>query len=90
VLDRGALGETYLLGANCERSNKEVVQALIGMSGLADVNIEFVSDRPGHDKRYAIDSTQSQVDLSWIPQAHEFEVELEKILLMELRGSETP
>lgn len=90
VLDRGGLGETYLLGANCERSNKEVVQALIGMSGLADVNIEFISDRPGHDKRYAIDSAQSQADLSWVPQANDFEAELEKILLMELRGSQTP
>jgi dTDP-glucose 4,6-dehydratase len=90
VLDRGALGETYLLGANCERSNKEVVQTLIDKSGLADVNIEFISDRPGHDKRYAIDSAQSQADLSWVPQANDFEAELEKILLMELRGSQTP
>jgi dTDP-glucose 4,6-dehydratase len=89
VLDKGSLGETYLLGANCERSNKEVVQTLIEKSGLSGVGIEFISDRPGHDKRYAIDSTQSQVDLSWIPQVHDFEVELEKILLMELRGSET-
>lgn len=89
VLDRGVIGETYLLGANCERSNKEVVQTLIDTSGLADVEIEFITDRPGHDKRYAIDSTQSQVELSWMPQIQDFEAELGKILLMELRASDT-
>ena len=90
VLDRGALGETYLLGANCERSNKEVVQTLIDKSGLTDVDIEFISDRPGHDKRYAIDSAQSQTELSWSPQIHDFETELGKILLMEPSVSDTP
>ena len=62
---------------------------LMDASGLAGVKIDFISDRPGHDKRYAIDSTQSQADLSWIPQINDFEAELEKILLMELRGGET-
>jgi dTDP-glucose 4,6-dehydratase len=85
VLDRGSLGETYLLGANCERSNKEVTQTLIDTSGLADVEIEFISDRPGHDRRYAIDSTQSQAELSWSPQIKDFEAELGKILSMGLR-----
>ncbi len=89
VLDRGTVGETYLLGANCERSNKEVVQALIDTSGLAGISIEFISDRPGHDKRYALDSTQSQVELSWVPQIHDFEAELQKILLMELWGRDS-
>lgn len=85
VLDRGSLGETYLLGANCERSNKEVTQTLIDTSGLADVEIEFIPDRPGHDRRYAIDSTQSQAELSWSPQIKDFEAELRKILSMGLR-----
>lgn len=89
VLERGSLGETYLLGANCERSNKEVVQALIDVRGLVGVNIEFISDRPGHDRRYALDSAQSQVDLSWTPQINDFEAELEKILLMAVRGGDT-
>ena len=87
VLDRGALGETYLLGANCERSNKEVVQTLINASGASGAKIAYISDRPGHDKRYAIDSAQTQVDLSWVPQIQDFEAELEKILMLELRGS---
>jgi dTDP-glucose 4,6-dehydratase len=89
VLDKGTVGETYLLGANCERSNKEVVQTLIATSELTGINIEFISDRPGHDRRYAIDSTQSQVELSWVPQINDFEAELEKILLMELKGRTT-
>jgi dTDP-glucose 4,6-dehydratase len=87
VLERGSLGETYLLGANCERSNREVVQSLINSSGVPGARIDFISDRPGHDRRYAIDSAQSQADLSWAPQINNFEGELEKMLMNEIKGN---
>jgi dTDP-glucose 4,6-dehydratase len=76
VLDRGRVGECYNIGGNCERTNLEVVQEICrivdelappakGVS-CADL-IEHVADRPGHDLRYAIDSTKIHTELGWRP-----------------------
>ena len=76
VLAKGVAGETYLVGGNAERTNLEVVQAICDLvderlgvpeAGARRRLIEFVTDRPGHDLRYAIDSSKLQAELDWRP-----------------------
>jgi dTDP-glucose 4,6-dehydratase len=85
VLERGRIGETYAIGGNAERRNIDVVGAicdamdkLMPPKGLSSYHelISFVSDRPGHDFRYAIDFTKLKSELGWSPQ-HSFEAGLE-------------
>ena len=86
VLEKGRLGETYNIGGNAERMNIEVVRAICGFMDRArpagaphDRLIDFVTDRPGHDLRYAIDATKIARELGWTP-AESFESGLEKTL----------
>jgi dTDP-glucose 4,6-dehydratase len=67
ILTRGKIGETYLLGASNEKSNIELVRQILNILGLPQDFIEFVDDRPGHDRRYAIDSSKAQRELGWVP-----------------------
>jgi dTDP-glucose 4,6-dehydratase len=67
VLERGSLGETYLFGANCEISNNDLVRHLVKSMGLPAGSIEYVSDRPGHDRRYALNFDKSRLELGWEP-----------------------
>ena len=76
VLTTGEVGETYLVGGNAERTNLEVVHAICDLVddrlGVPEAGprrrlIEFVTDRPGHDLRYAIDSSKLQDELGWRP-----------------------
>lgn len=76
VLDRGVIGETYLLGADNQRSNLEVVQALLGIMGKPADFVEFIADRPGHDLRYAIDASATEAELGWKPVRGNFEERL--------------
>ncbi|MDO8463519.1 MAG: dTDP-glucose 4,6-dehydratase [bacterium] len=66
VLHEGSTGETYGIGTNNERSNLEVVGAILDILGRPRSLMEFVADRPGHDRRYAIDATKMQ-QLGWAP-----------------------
>jgi dTDP-glucose 4,6-dehydratase len=65
VIEKGKIGETYLAGGNAERSNIEVVKEILKQLGKSEDLIEFVKDRPGHDRRYAIDSTKIEKELGW-------------------------
>lgn len=72
VLDRGRIGETYLIGADGERSNREVVEMVLAAFGLPTNAFDLVDDRPGHDMRYAIDSTKLRNELGWRPRFSNF------------------
>jgi dTDP-glucose 4,6-dehydratase len=85
ALDKGRPGETYNIGGNSERTNIDVVRLICGLldkarprakGGYADL-IEFVRDRPGHDRRYAIDSAKIRDELGWRPR-ESFESGLEE------------
>lgn len=76
VMKRGTLGETYLIGGDSERTNLDVVQTICDLvdahAGVADSGprrnlISFVTDRPGHDLRYAVDASATKAALGWAP-----------------------
>ena len=72
ILDRGTIGETYLIGADGEHSNKDVVELILTALGQPADAYDHVVDRPGHDLRYAIDSSKLRAELGWRPQYGDF------------------
>ncbi|MCY7394809.1 MAG: dTDP-glucose 4,6-dehydratase [Nocardioides sp.] len=73
ILQRGRIGETYLIGADGERNNRQVVTAILEHFGRGADEIDFVRDRAGHDRRYAIESGKLRAELGWAPRFHDFE-----------------
>ncbi|RMD65588.1 MAG: dTDP-glucose 4,6-dehydratase [Planctomycetota bacterium] len=67
VLEAGAPGEVYNIGGNNERSNLELTQTILEIMGCSQERIRRVQDRPGHDRRYAIDATKIHRELGWAP-----------------------
>ena len=65
ILTQGRIGETYLIGADGERNNCEVLGAILEAMGKALDDFDWVKDRPGHDRRYAIDHTKLTMELGW-------------------------
>jgi dTDP-glucose 4,6-dehydratase len=65
IIQKGNVGETYCLGGNAERANIEVAKAILSQLGKPESLLTFVKDRPGHDRRYAIDSTKAEQELGW-------------------------
>ena len=80
IIDKGQIGETYLLGASNERSNLQVVQVLLDYFDKPGDWVEFVTDRPGHDLRYAIDASKTVKGLGWNPVAGNFEDKLRQMI----------
>ncbi|MDC4232658.1 dTDP-glucose 4,6-dehydratase [Actinomyces sp. B33] len=72
ILLKGRIGETYLIGADGETSNKEVVAILNELMGHPADDYDHVTDRPGHDLRYAIDNTKLREELGWEPRFTDF------------------
>jgi dTDP-glucose 4,6-dehydratase len=75
ALERGEPGEVYNFGASSERRNIEIVKGVLAAVGKPESLIRYVKDRPGHDRRYAIDSSKAQRELGWTPR-HRFEAAL--------------
>ncbi len=73
ILEKGKIGETYLIGADGEKNNKEVVEMILENMGKNLNDYDHVNDRPGHDLRYAIDSTKLRDELGWKPKFTDFE-----------------
>jgi dTDP-glucose 4,6-dehydratase len=76
ILERGAIGETYLIGADGERNNRDVIELILQLMGRPADDYDHVNDRPGHDLRYAIDSSRLRDELGWQPQYQDFEAGL--------------
>lgn len=68
VLREGRVGEVYNIGGNNEKANIEIVKLIISTLGKSEELIKYVKDRPGHDRRYAIDNTKITTELGWKPQ----------------------
>ena len=67
VLTEGRVGEVYNVGGNNEKTNLEVIRQILAKVGKDESLIKFVTDRPGHDRRYAIDSSKMMNELGWSP-----------------------
>ncbi|WP_312856437.1 dTDP-glucose 4,6-dehydratase [Nocardioides pelophilus] len=80
ILERGRVGETYLIGADGERSNVEVVRLILRLMGRDEDDFDLVSDRAGHDLRYAIDASRLREELGWLPEHGDFEAGLERTI----------
>jgi len=79
VLEKGKIGEVYNVGGNNEKANIEIVKLIIKKLGKTEDLITYVKDRPGHDRRYAIDNTKITTQLGWSPK-YVFEEGMEKTI----------
>ena len=77
IIEKGEIGQTYLIGADGEKNNKEVVELILKHMGQPSDAYDQVIDRPGHDMRYAIDSTRLRTELGWEPQFSNFDQGIE-------------
>lgn len=96
ILSKGRIGESYNIGGECEKSNLEIVHSICEILDEVmpkpggtpySTQIKFVADRPGHDFRYAIDSTKVKKELGWAPK-HSFSDALRSTVLWYLNNSE--
>jgi len=79
VLHKGLDGEIYNIGGNNEKANIEIVKLIIAALGKSEDLITYVKDRPGHDRRYAIDNTKITTELGWSP-TYTFEVGMKETI----------
>ena len=87
VLHNGRVGEVYNVGGNNERTNIDIVKTILKQLGKPESLIKFVKDRPGHDRRYAIDATKLRTELGWNPK-YNFETGIEQTIKWYLDNQE--
>lgn len=80
ILEKGKIGETYMIGANGEKTNKDVLELLLELMGKDPTDYEHVNDRPGHDLRYGIDAAKLQNELGWRPKYTDFRSGLQQTI----------
>ena len=80
IIKKGVSGETYLIGANGEKNNKEVLELILTSMGKSKDDYEHVTDRAGHDLRYAIDASKLVAELGWEPVYTDFESGLKQTI----------
>lgn len=76
IISSGKVGQTYLVGVSGEKSNLQVMEAILELMGKPRDWFDFVRDRPGHDLRYAIDSSKIRLELGWDPPNRSFHQDL--------------
>lgn len=77
ILEKGKVGETYCIGIDSDIANIDVARKILKILNLNEDMIEYVKDRPGHDRRYAIDATKIKKELGWQPK-YDFDTALRK------------
>lgn len=79
IVRKGTVGEVYNIGGHNERTNLEVVKTILKALDKPGSLIQFVTDRPGHDRRYAIDPTKIETELGWKPK-HNFDTGIQETI----------
>jgi len=87
VIQQGRVGEVYNIGGNNERTNIHIVKTILEELGKPEALIQFVEDRPGHDRRYGIDPTKIMNELGWKPK-HNFETGIKETIAWYLSNKE--
>jgi len=70
IIHQGKIGETYCIGGDCEKPNLEITQKILELLGKGEEMIEYVKDRPGHDRRYAMNYAKIKSELGWEPRTN--------------------
>lgn len=79
VWEKGKVGDVYNIGADQEMTNIDIIKLILNYLNKSEDLIEYVTDRPGHDRRYAIDSSKIETELGWKPE-YKFEEAIEKTI----------